>query len=164
MSSKLISSAYGCIDFSCYFRRAQYLGRLARAWVGGRPALVKQHWLSCVTDVGRALWLGYIKDYYLKKAVLTDLDEIWHDGGLRGQQVLSDFGELWFTFSSHNLPIEARPYTARYSSYHGRCPACIPSSEIVTEQKIFYWLHQHQLTYSRVQTFTQSFIKSVQEL
>jgi len=21
-------------------------------------------WLSCVTDVGRALWLGYIKDYY----------------------------------------------------------------------------------------------------
>ena len=29
----------------------------------------------------------------------TDLDEIWHYGGIRGQQVLSDFGELWPTFS-----------------------------------------------------------------
>ena len=60
----LSGSINECIDFSCYFRRAQCQGRLARAWVGGRPALVKHHWLSCVTDVGRALWLSYIKDYY----------------------------------------------------------------------------------------------------
>ena len=42
MSSKLIP-AYGCIDFSCYFRRAQNLGRLPRS----EPAAA-QRWLSTI--------------------------------------------------------------------------------------------------------------------
>ena len=39
----LISSAYGCIDFSCYFRRAQFLGRLARP-----ESAAAQRWSSTI--------------------------------------------------------------------------------------------------------------------
>jgi len=34
---------------------------------------------------------------------LSDLDEIWHDGGLKGYQVLCNFGELWPTFSGAHI-------------------------------------------------------------
>ena len=89
MSSKLISSAYGCMDFSSYFQ-AGSVSRSIGPGLSRRPPSAGQAplaalrgslgldcvWLSCVTDVvGQALWLGYIKVYYYYYYYKTSIND-----------------------------------------------------------------------------------------